>query len=182
MHSDAYPMNEAPKHLPSWREFARLFGILFVTAFSGGIGSYWLLHSALGQRHVFGALYRMFLYHEQHPAQYIAIVAFFYALLVAAWGVRSHSTGWRWHRSLLAIFALTLLLSSAAGGVLWTFHDMQAGYFPPWGRRLAMFEDGIVSGITLGWLIFLLSFPLNVITTFLAYGVTYYLTYRSRNA
>ena len=175
-------MNEAYKHTASRREFFRLFGSLFATTFVIGVGNYWLLHSVLGLRHVFGALYRMFLYHDQYPTQYIVIVAFFYALLAAAWGVRSRAVGWRWHLGWLGVLAATLLLSSAVGGVLWTFHDMRAGYFPPWERRIGMFTDGIVSGVTIGWLIVLLSFPFNVFTMLLAYAATYYLFQRSRNA
>lgn len=176
------PVNEVHEHTASWRKIVRVFGILFVTAFVVGVASYWLLHSVLGQRHVFGSLFRMFLYHDQHPEQYIAVVAFFYAVLAATWGVRTRSVGWRWHFSLFSVLVATLLLSSAVCGVLYFVHDMQAGYFPPWERRIGVFANGVVTGITLGWLIVLLSFPFNVITTLLAYAATYYLLQPSRNA
>ena len=175
-------MNEAHKQTFSWREFIRLFVALFGLSFVVGIGSYCLLHSVIGQPRVFGALFRMFLYHDEHPAQYIAVVAFFYALFAAAWGVRSRSIGWRRHLGILGVLIATLLFSSAVGGILWHFHDMQAGYFPPWERRLAAFADGISAGVTVGWLIVLLSFPLNVLSVVFAYAAALYLPQRIRNA
>lgn len=156
--------------------------MLFATTFALGVGSYWLLHSILGESRVFGGLFRMFAYHHHHPAQYIAVVAFFYALLAALWGVRSRAVGWRWHLGLLGVLVATLFLSSAVSGVLYFYHDMQAGYFPPWERRIGVFASGVVTGVTLGWLIVLLSFPFNVLSTLLAYAATCYLLQRGRNA
>lgn len=167
-------MSNARQHNPGGYGFTRCFGILFATAFVVGVGSYWLLHSILGQGRVFGGLFRMFLYHDQHPAQYIAVVAFFSAWLAALWGIRSRAIGWRWHLGLIGVLAAALLLSSAAGGMLWTFHDMQAGFFPPLERRIGMFAEGAIRGVGTGWLIVLLLFPFNVVTTFLAYAATYY--------
>ena len=70
----------------------------------------------------------------------------------------------------ICLVAGLILLSSAAGGVLWHFHDMQAGYFPSWERRLGAFADGVFAGITVGWRIVLLSFPLNVLSVAFAYA------------
>ena len=116
----------------------------------------------------------MFLYHEQHAAQYLAIVAFFYALFTAGWKIRFRSFGWRRHLGVLGVLFATLFFSSAFGGILWNSHDMQAGYFPPWERRLAAFADGVTSGLANGWLIVFLSFPFNVLTIAFAYVAALY--------
>ncbi len=174
-------VTKAAKQKFSWREFIRLFCAFFGMSFIVGIGSYSFLHFVCGQRHVFGALFRMFVYHEQHPAEYLAVVASSYALFAAAWGVRSRSFGWRRHLGVLGVLMATLLLSSAVGGVLWHFHDMQAGHFPPWERRLTAFAEGISSGIAVGWLLVLLSFPLNVISVAFAYAAALYFPRRIRN-
>lgn len=158
----------------------RLFFLLFGFTFAVAVGGYWMLQTVFGQRHVFGGLYRMFLYHEQHPVPYLGLVALVYSVLAAAWGVRTRAVGWRWHLGLLGVLVATLLLSSAAGGMLWTWHDMQAGYVPPWGRSIAALAGGAVNGVLLGWLIVGLSFPFNVLTTGLAYGATYLLLRRHR--
>lgn len=172
-------MNEAQERTAAWREFVRLFAVLFSLTFSASLVGYWFLSSVCRQQCVFGALFRMFLYHYEHPAQYLGLVAFIYALLAAAWGIRARTTGWRMHAGLVVVIVATLLLSSAVGGVLWTFHDMQAGYFPPWDRRIGIFTEGALTGVQIGWLIVLLSFPLNLFCTIFAYGVTYYLVRRT---
>ncbi len=59
---------------------------------------------------------------------------------------------------------------------------MQAGYFPPWDRRLGIFAEGAMTGVQIGWLIVLLSFPLNLFCTLFAYVVTCYFVQRDRSA
>ncbi len=172
-------VSEVPR--AQWREFGRHVVILFLAAFAIGVGCHWLLRSIAGQEKVFGSWFRMYDFHERHAAQYIAIVAFFYAVLVAAWGKRFRATGWRRHLGLIGVFALVLLLSSAAAGILWTYHDMQAGYFPPWERRWSAFGGYIFDGVALGWLIVVFSFPFNIITTALAYIVAVFVTRTQRN-
>jgi hypothetical protein len=162
-----------PLRATSTRAFIQLFAVIFLFNFLIGIGVYWFLHSVCGQDQTFGGLYRMFCYHDEHPAQYIGIVAVVFALFAATWTVTSRSVGWRCHLGLLGVFIATLLLSSALGGILYTFHDMQAGFFPSWERRKEMFLDGVTTGIACGWLIVIFSFPLNIITAAFAYVSTF---------
>lgn len=165
-----------------WQKFVHLFALFFIASFVFGISGYSLLHHVVGQHKVFGELFRMFPYHEQHPTPYIAIVAFFYAVLAGAWSARSQAVGRRRHLQLLGVLIATLILSSAVGGILWTFHEMQAGYFPPWERRIEAFGNGIVSGFCFGWVIVLLSFPFNVLSLLFAYALALYLPQRIPNA
>ena len=73
----------------------------------------------------------MFSYHWRHPIEYIAIPCFFYGILATLLAENFAK------RKLLGkigltilIIALTILLSSPIGGMLWHYHDMQAGFFP----------------------------------------------------
>jgi len=126
---------------------------------------YLLLRDVVGLRMVFGGLYRMFMYHAQHPMQYIALFCAVYAaglaLILGAW-----PTARRWPAWVLTtlVLLLTVLLGSALGGALWALHDMQAGYFPPGNRRWQHMRWGMQSGLEVGWLVLLLSLPFNVLS------------------
>lgn len=67
---------------------------------------------------------------------------------------------------------LTILLSSAPGGVLWKVHDMYAGYFPADARLWIDLLWGAKKGLSEGWVIILISVPYNVIGVLLGYVVT----------
>jgi hypothetical protein len=158
--------------------FLRFFAVLFASSFVVGLGAYWILHSLFGQAHVFASWFRMFNYHERHPAQYLAVVAFFYALFTAVWATRWNPRGWRRHLSVLGILIGTLLLSSVASGILYAVHDMQAGYFPAWDRQVEAFKYYVGAGLALGWILVLYSFPLNLFAVPFAYVAAYYLPLR----
>ncbi len=71
----------------------------------------------------------------------------------------------------IAIVVFTILLSSPFGGMLWHFHDMQAGYFPEdWFYK--MIYKGFSWGIEIGWFIILLSMPYNIICVIGCYFLT----------
>lgn len=145
--------------------------ILFywLTSFACATLGYGLLWALLPGHHVFGALYRMFLYHEAHPLAYIALCCGVFGPLAAgatdAFGRRG-----RWGRvGVVGLLALaTVVISAPLGGMLWHWHDMQAGYFPTdWVRILLL--RGLRDGLTLGWLIVLLSVPYNALGLLVCY-------------
>lgn len=151
-----------------WKRLGFFWGASFASAVAG----YYLLWAVLPGHYVFGALYRMFLYHQAHPLPYIALCCFFYGLLatggadrfgrLGAWG-RVGATG--------LLGALTVALSAPFGGMLWHFHDMQAGYFPPdWPRVLL--SEGPLDGWAVGWLIVLLSGPYTLLGLVVCYFLT----------
>jgi hypothetical protein len=117
---------------------------------------------------VFGGPPRMFMYHLEHPYQYIAIITALYSVLATAW---MNTAGWRQEgiRRYITIMAMilgTVVLASIPGGILWQIHDMHAGFIPHfWFRKLL---EGAWWGLEIGWLILLLSFPYNVIMTVIA--------------
>jgi hypothetical protein len=54
--------------------------------------------------YVFGMLYRMFLYHYQHPYQYIAIVSLVYGVVATLWALCCGTqTGWKLRWEVIAL-------------------------------------------------------------------------------
>lgn len=111
---------------------------------------------------VFAGLFRMFMYHDQHPFQYIALISVAYCVIATTW---AWTIGWkqtgvlRW-LSITAIVPVTIIVASFPGGMLWSWHDMQAGFVPTYWPRKIM-SQGLM-GLQLGWLVICLSFPFNV--------------------
>jgi len=153
------------------KERNRLFfywGSSFIIAYS----SYYVLWLIMPNHYVFGALYRMFLYHWAFPMQYILIPCFFYGIianLLANTFKKSKIQG----RLLLTvlIIVLTIFVSSPFGGMLWHFHDMLAGRFPQnWFAK--MIKLGFTWGFETGWLIIALSIPYNIFGSIVCFFLT----------
>lgn len=154
---------------------AKVFALGFIglTVYCSAV--YLLLRDVVGLQMVFGGLYRMFMYHAQHPIQYIALFCAVFAaglaLILACWPRARRWPAW----ALTAlVLLLTVLLGSALGGALWSLHDMQAGYFPPSHRLWQQVGEGVASGLQVGWLVLLLSVPFNVLCLPAFYGAGRY--------
>lgn len=143
-------------------QFRRLVFFWIASFVLATIGFY-LLNLIIPARYIFGSLYRMYQYHLQHPIQYIAIPCFFYGIIATILSNRFSRQGTGGQIMLaIIITALTIIISSPFGGMLWHLHDMQAGYFPHgWMRK--MINDGFALGISFGWQIIVLSVPYNLI-------------------
>lgn len=135
-------------------------------------GLYYLLWVAMPNHIVFGALYRMFVYHWQHPIQYILIPCFFYGIIATCFAELFSGRKFLGQVFLtLLIILLTVFISSPFGGMLWHYHDMQAGYFPSnWVGT--MIAKGFSWGLELGWLIVGLSMPYNFLGAVICYFLT----------
>jgi len=167
-------------HIHSWskgRKFTAALCISFLLSFIGGallfLGLKMLLTAIEGRDSTpVGYLFRMFMYPDQHPLQYVAVVAVPFAVLTALWTVtmnrRLHSKRWL---QITGVILLSLVISSILGGLLWTFHDMQAGYFPAYDMMVDHFQQGAWWGLTLGPIIVALSIPMNVLAFVIAYTV-----------
>jgi hypothetical protein len=53
----------------------------WLVSFLGAIGLYYLFLLIVPGNHVFGVLNRMFVYHWEHPVQYILIACLFYGIV-----------------------------------------------------------------------------------------------------
>ncbi len=146
------------------RKTIQLLGPLFLGLSLYCSAVFALLKHGLGMQMVFGALYRMFLYHERHPYQYIALFCAVFAVvlvwLLGAWPRTRRSPVWA-----LTAWALllSLVVASALGGGLWKLHDMQAGYFPQGERFWRDLWWGVEAGLLLGWRVLLASTPFQLL-------------------
>ncbi|WP_298420115.1 hypothetical protein [uncultured Kordia sp.] len=144
----------------------------WISSFVLASALYYTLWLLTPYHHVFGALYRMFLYHFAFPLQYIMIPCFFYGIFATVFTNSFRNKNWIGRVFItIIIIILTILLSSPFGGMLWHFHDMQAGYFPKdWVYK--MIYKGFSWGIQIGWYIILLSIPYNIICAIGCYFLT----------
>jgi hypothetical protein len=157
----------------SFKGTLRLFTFLFGWSFTLGSAGYFLLRMVMPQGWVFGALYRMFVYHWAHPLQYIGLVSLCYSVVATVAILLPADPVGRWPRlAIPLIIVLSIVLASPAGGVLWVIHDMQAGYFPEGSRFWEAIQWGAVEGMTTGWLVILLSIPFNILGVFVGYELT----------
>jgi len=145
----------------------KLLLFYWIVSFAIAVLGYYLL--GLVSKRVFGSWYRMIRYHFGHPMQYISIPVFFYGIIATWFKERFYRSNKKIGLTLLIVL-LTIALSSPFGGMLWHFHDMQAGWFPKnWMHKLF---GGFSEGLAIGWFIILLSFPYNIIGIVIAYFLT----------
>lgn len=149
--------------------FKEIFLHFFTGCFIGNIILYLIIgtitKSIVGFTFVFGELYRMLVYHEMYPFQYIFLVAFMYSTVASLWAIYlSHSQGWKRWVQIFLIFPITILISCPFGGILWVIHDMYIGHIPEFRFAIRDLTWGIEAGITQGPLIIYYSFPFNLIS------------------
>ena len=138
------------------------FAVYFAVGF-GGLASLYRLVSLLMGEPAFAWMPIRFVYHEQHPMQYIGVVAICYAAVAALWTVcmKRRCMGVLRILEALAVILVALVLACPLGGMLWHFHDMLAGFFPTfWVRKLL---GGFMDGLMVGPLLIFDSFPYNLI-------------------
>jgi hypothetical protein len=149
--------------LPELSKF-KVFLTAFVLALLGGAMCYDILSALLPEGRVFGALPRMFLYHKEHPYDYIILVALVFAsVLCLTVSKFRHLPLFNRIFISIGIMIASVLIASGPGGMLWKIHDMQAGYFPQHPKLLSDLMGGFWNGLQIGWLIMLLSFPYNLL-------------------
>lgn len=151
----------------------RRLAFYWVSSFVLATAVYYFLWFVTADNYVFGALYRMFLFHYENPIQFITIPCFFYgiiATLLANYFSKQRIIG----KVLLTILIilLTVIISSPFGGMLWYYYNFKAGYFPAdWFSR--MIVNGAGEGLLLGWLIVGLSIPYNIIGSIICFFLTW---------
>lgn len=151
------------------RLFAFLGGSAFILASIG----YFLLWMIMPDGWVFGAVYRMFLYHWQHPLPYIAVMALCFAIVGTTVIIFPGDPFRRWPRlTTLLIIVLSIVVASPAGGALWMIHHMQESDYTRADQFWENIRWGAKEGILTGWLVILLSFPYNILGLVLGHLVT----------
>jgi hypothetical protein len=139
------------------RPTTAIIGIgLASTCFLLAGAAYFLMSALFG--HAFGGLFRMFMYHEGHPLQYVAVVSVVFGVVGSIWlRIFGHTAGLKGWISIFAAIGLTIAVASVPGGILWKIHDMQAGYFPQGARFWYDLLWGAKEGMMVGWLVIVAS-------------------------
>ena len=154
----------------------KLFAAYFAACFGAAYAGFWIIalpsYLLWGRVVVFGAAPRMFLYHWDHPAQYIALVAFFYALVATLWSVFRCRTISPLRRSveIWIVMIGSLAVASPFGGILYSCHDMAAGFVPYFWERKLMRD--IIFGLSCWPLIMALSFPFSYLGVWVGKRIT----------
>ena len=80
---------------------------------------YYILWTIMPNHYVFGAWYRMFVYHWEHPIAFITIPCFFYGIIATLFADKfSKQNLIRQILLTIAIIILTIVISSPFGGML----------------------------------------------------------------
>ncbi len=139
---------------------------------ASAIPGYYILLAVFPDRSVFISLYRMFGYHNRNPIEFILIPCFFYGILAAIYSSRFLKQNFkRQFLTTCIIVLLTVLLSSPVGGMLWYYHDMEAGFFLKNWISL-MISRGFGDGLMLGWIIAFFSLPYSLLGMIVCYFIT----------
>lgn len=153
----------------------RLFAYYFLASSTAASLGYILVRATFGKDVVFGGLYRMFVYHEEHPFQYIALACLVFSVLGTIFTPHAaRLAGWRRVFAIFGIMLGSILIASAPGGVLYSIHDMQAGYFPSGRRFWDALLWGASTGLQVGWLVIAASIPYNFLGLVVGYLITSY--------
>jgi hypothetical protein len=117
----------------------------------------------------YGAIYRMNLYHWQHPYAFWLVLSISFALVAATW-VRFFSARERKWRILTSIMTIPIavFIASIPGAMLWAYYDMQAGHFQGWPGSLQYMLNWVPTGIAVGQILMFNSTPFNLVTGILA--------------
>lgn len=153
----------------------KLFLFYFLSAYVSASIGYVLLEAIMPNGFVWGAFFLMFTYHTQHPFQYIAVVVVTYAIIATVCTVKmSCFASFARRLAIFGIMGVSVIVASVPGGVLWTIHDMQAGYFTTGTRFWNDLLGGALYGGQLGWLIIAFSIPYNLLGLIVGYYITSY--------
>jgi hypothetical protein len=154
-----------------FKKFAKIAGLLF--AFTGATAFllYFGMKALNGQSPIvvflpFAPLH-IKPYHDQYPVPYLLASALVFAVVSALWLVLIAPRLTRLR--LLQIILLpwvALLFAGPVWGMLWVYHDMQAGFFPAFPQMIDYLLFGARQGLYFTLDVVMFSLPLNL----LAYG------------
>ncbi len=157
----------------------RNFLLLFAISFGSLSGTFSILYYGLKWKYPIATLYRMFAYHIEHSFQYIAIISAVFGIVGNYWNdYYGRATGYQRWLTMTVAMLITVTITSPLGGMLWEIHDMQHGFVPE--NYQSKVFGGMVLGFKLGWLIVLLSVPLNLVGLMVGYASLHWLSKNRR--
>ncbi|CAG0929362.1 hypothetical protein TFLX_01279 [Thermoflexales bacterium] len=152
------------------KKFGRMFGLMFVTAGATAFLLYFGMKALNGRTPI--AIYVLFVhfapYHELYPIPYLLIIVLVFAIVGALWLIFIALRFIRFRfLQIIVLPWMAVLLASPVCGMLWVYHDMQAGFFPAFPQMIDYLLFGAQQGVLFALNVVLFSMPLNL----LAYGV-----------
>src|SRR3970040_2116710 len=133
--------------------FTTMLGLMFATSGMSAFGLYFGLRAFLGHSplEVVVPFAHIAPYLNRYPIPYLLSIAFIFALVSALWYAVITDTfpRFRWFQIAMIPF-LVVLLTGPVWGMLWVYHDMEAGFFPDFpgmmGYLLFRAQQGVACG------------------------------------
>jgi hypothetical protein len=155
--------------MSQFKKFARTAGLLFVIASAVAFLLYFGMKALSGRSPIIVMIpFRPIIpYYDRHPVPYLLVIAFIFAVVSALWltFILPRFTRFRFLQ-IVALPWIALMLASSVWGMLWAYHDMQAGFFPPFPQMIDYLLFGAQAGLYFALDSALFSAPMNL----LAYG------------
>jgi hypothetical protein len=150
-------------------KFAKITGVLFSAAGAVAFILYFGMIVLRGQSPIVVAipLAHVAPYLAEYPVPYLLTMAFVFAVVSALWLmlVMPRFTRFRFLQIMLLPW-IALIVAGPIWGMLWVYHDMQAGFFPAFSQMIDYLLFGAQQGLFWLLVIALASVPFNL----LAYG------------
>jgi hypothetical protein len=147
-------------------KFARITSALFIAAGAAAFFLYFGMIALRGQSPIIVAipLAHIAPYLDEHPIPYLLTIAFIFAVVGALWlmFIMPRFTRFRFLQIMLLPW-ITLLVAGPVWGMLWTFHDMQAGFFPSFPQMINYLFFGAQQGLLWVLIIALYSLPFSIL-------------------
>ena len=152
----------------------KLFLAIFTLSCLLGLAFYFGLKELLGLLPFQQPFVRVFPYPNSQPIPYIVAIAFAFATISSFWLERIAPKKFR-HPLLQIAFVpfVALLLAGTLCGMIWVYHDMQAGYFPDSPVFQQHIWWGAKTGLGLSIFAAIASFPLNILSYIVAYLIVF---------
>ena len=107
-------------------------------------------------------------YHRMHPYSFIMVFAVFFIITLLLTGNKKITPGSIFY---FIFYVCWILLSLAFSGLLWSFFDMNAGYFPQGSDFFKKLFSDIFYGLTWGGLAILSAMPFNLFVFALSFFI-----------
>ena len=155
--------------MKQFKKFAKIAGLLFVTTSVVAFLFYFVTKVLSGRSPIVvgSPLAHITPYLDLQPVPYLLTIAFIFAVVSALWlmFIRPHFTRFRFLQ-IISLPWIALMLAGPVWGMLWVYHDMQAGFFPTFPQMIDYLLFGVRQGLYLPLIVVLSSLPFSL----LAYG------------
>jgi hypothetical protein len=152
-------------------KFLKMTGTMFLAGGVIAFGLYFGLNALLGHSPIVVAVpfVHVAQYSSQYPLPYLLSIAFIFAVVSAFWLTVLMPRLPKFRLFQIALIPLfVVLLTGPIWGMLWVYHDMQAGFFPDFSQMIDYLLFGARQGLFFAFNGAVFSFPLNILAYALA--------------